>query len=193
VCLGWQLNTRALLVSLPIHKFQAWDNQVTAIITAKTVAFKELESILGRLENVAIIIKMFGHFLNNIRNMQIKASKHQHNQKLSKNAIAEFQLSRKFLALAHEGVSMNKIVFRTPTRIYIGDASEHGLGGLCVQSGAAWRILIPEHLRGRAHINLLEFLIQIVTIWVDIESGNVKPLDCLLAMGDNTTAAGWCK
>lgn len=88
---------------------------------------------------------------------------------------------------------MNTIVFMQPTRIYIGDACEHALGGFCVQSGVAWPFLIPENLRGRAHINLLEFLIQVVTIWVDINSGNVKPLDCLLAMGDNTrTAAGWC-
>jgi hypothetical protein len=88
---------------------------------------------------------------------------------------------------------MNVLTFRQPTRIYIGDASEHGLGGMCVQSASAWRFIIPPKLRGRAHINLLEFLIQVVTIWVDIDAGNVHPHDCLLAMGDNTTAAGWCR
>ena len=136
---------------------------------------------------------MFGHFLNNIRSLQIRAASTQHNQKLSKNAIAEFELSRKFLARAHAGVSMNNIVFRQPNRIHIGDASEHGLGGMCVQNGKAWRFLIPTKLQGRAHINLLEFLIQVISIWLDIESGDVKPQDCILAMGDNTTAAGWCR
>ena len=63
---------------------------------------------------------------------------------------------------------------------------------MCVQSSKAWRFLIPIELRGRAHINLLEFLIQVVSIWIDIDAGNVLPQDCLLAMGNNTTAAGWC-
>ena len=193
ICLGWTFNTRSLLISLPKHKFEAWDEQIRQIIEAKSVKYKLLESVIGRLENVAIILVMFGHFLNNIRSLQIKAAKSQHNQKLTKNALAEFELSRTFLRRAYEGVSMNNIVFRKPNRIYIGDASEHGLGGMCVQSSKAWRFLIPIELRGRAHINLLEFLIQVVSIWVDIDAGNVLPQDCLLAMGDNTTAAGWCR
>ena len=193
ICLGWQFNTRALLISLPTHNFDAWDAQICEIIKAKTIKYKTLESVLGRLENVAIILVMFGHFLNNIRSLQIKASTSQHNQRLTKNAIAELELSRKFLRRAHDGVNMNNFVFREPNRTYIGDASEHGLGGMCSQSGKAWRFLLPPKLRGRAHINLLEFLIQVISIWVDIESGNVQAQDCLLAMGDNTTAAGWCR
>ena len=51
---------------------------------------------------------------------------------------------------------MNNMVFRKPNRIYIGDASEHRLGSMCVKNGKAWRFLIPKHLRDRAHINLLE-------------------------------------
>ena len=193
ICLGWKLDTRRLLVSLPHHKYQAWNSQIEAIIKTKTVKYKTLESILGRLENVAIIIGMMGHFLNNIRSIQIKASESQHNQKLTKNAVAELKLAQKFLVRAKNGISMNTITFRKPSRIYIGDASEHGLGGLCEQSGRAWRFVIPPKLRGRAHINLLEFLIQVVSIWLDIYEGNVKQQDCLLALGDNTTAAGWCR
>ena len=97
----------------------------------------------------------------------------------------------KKLLKAHKRVSMNNIVFCEPNRIYIGDASEHRLGGMCIQSGKAWRFLIPEKLRGCAHINLLEFIIQVVSIWIDIANGNVKTQDCLLAMGNNMTAAGW--
>ena len=193
ICLGWLFNTRKLLISLPTHKFEAWDAQICSIIKAKSVSFKLLETVLGRLENVAIILTMFRHFLNNIRSLQIKASKSKHNQKLSKNALAEFELGRTFLKKAHNGISMNNIVFREPNRIYIGDASEHGLGGMCTRNGKAWRFLIPEKLRGRAHINLLEFLIQVVSIWVDIDDNNINAHDCLLAMGDNTTAAGWCR
>ena len=193
ICLGWKLNSRTLQVSLPSHKYQAWDSQITTIITSKTASNETLESILGRLENVALIIAMFGHFLNNIRSLQIKASRSNHNVHVSKNAIAELQLARSFLKRAHQGVSMNCIVFRKPTHVYLGDASEHGLGGFSVKTGKAWRYLIPVKLRGRAHINLLEFLVQVVSIWIDMLDGAIYSQDCLLAMGDNTTAAGWCK
>ena len=88
---------------------------------------------------------------------------------------------------------MNCIVFRKPTNVYLGDACEHGLGGFSVKTGKAWRYIIPVNLRGRAHINLLEFLVQVVSIWIDMIEGAINPHDCLLAIGDNTTAAGWCK
>ena len=62
ICLEWMLDTRALIVLLPEHKFVAWTEQVNQLISAKSAGNKELESVLGRLENVAIIIAMFGHF-----------------------------------------------------------------------------------------------------------------------------------
>jgi hypothetical protein len=111
VCLGWQINTRELLVSLPSHKYHAWNSQIEKVIQAKSVKYKTLESILGRLENVAIIVKMFGHFLNNISSIQIKASTSKHNQKLTKNAIEELKLSQSFLRQAHEGINMNLLTF----------------------------------------------------------------------------------
>ena len=44
-------------------------------MTKKISTPTELESLLGCLENIALIISMFGHFLNNIRNLQIQATK----------------------------------------------------------------------------------------------------------------------
>ena len=62
---------------------------------------------------------------------------------------------------------MNLLTFRKPDIIYIGDASEHGLGGYA-SHGRAWTYVIPQHLQGRAHINLLEFLVVVISIWIDI-------------------------
>ena len=87
---------------------------------------------------------------------------------------------------------MNLITFRSPDIIHIGDASEHGMWAFA-SHGRAWRYLIPENLRGRAHINLLEFLTQVVSIWIDILEKKINPLDCILAMGDSTTAIGWMR
>ena len=62
---------------------------------------------------------------------------------------------------------MNTIVFREPDHVYIGDASEHGLRGIAVHHKAALQWEIPLLLRGRAHINLLEFILQLISIWID--------------------------
>ena len=157
ICLGWQFNTRELLISLPTHKFEAWNTQIDDIIKEKTVKYKTLESILGRLENVAIILVMFGHFLNNIRSLQIKAASTQHNQKLTKNAITEFELSKKFLKKAHKGINMNNMVFREPNQIYVGDASEHEQGGMALSF-----LFVPVLLLLSSFITFIIFLLNIV-------------------------------
>ena len=87
---------------------------------------------------------------------------------------------------------MNLITFRVPNKIYINDASEHGLGGFATH-GRAWAYTIPVKLRGRAHINLLEFIAQLVSIWIDVIENKIQPLDCLLGMGDNTASMGWLR
>ena len=38
ICLGWLLNTRSLLVSLPSHKVKAWISQVETFIKNKTAS-----------------------------------------------------------------------------------------------------------------------------------------------------------
>ena len=62
-------------MSLPLHKFKAWDKEIDEILAKKIATPTELEYLLGRLENISLIISMFGHFLNNIRNLQIQATK----------------------------------------------------------------------------------------------------------------------
>ena len=105
----------------------------------KTVSEKLLASVLGCLENIATILVMMGHFLSNIRGLQIKASKRQHNIRLSKLAQDDLQLCLKFIASAHDGVSMNLLTFRSPNTVHISDASEHGLGAFA-SHGQAWRL-----------------------------------------------------
>ena len=192
ICLGWLLDTRRLLVILPSHKFVAWTLQTNAMIKQKTANNADLSSLLGRLEHVAIVIPMFAHFLNNIRTLQITASTSDHNVRINARTKTDLRLSLIFLRKAEAGVSMNLITFRSPDKIYINDASEHGLGGFATH-GRAWRWHIPSELQGRAHINLLEFLAQLISIWIDIIEGTTKAQDCLLGMGDSTAAMGWLR
>ena len=86
IYLGWLLNTMNLLVKLPNHKSTAWRSQISSLLDKKTVSNKELQSILGRMENVAQIMTPLGYFLSNIRHMQIIAERKGHNIRLNKDS-----------------------------------------------------------------------------------------------------------
>ena len=70
-CLGWILDTRRLLVQSPDHKNIGWKSQIQKVLEEKSVGWKELASILGRSENVAQVLVVLGHFLGNIRHLEI--------------------------------------------------------------------------------------------------------------------------
>ena len=192
ICLGWMLDTRRLLVSLPDHKTIGWKSQIDSLLKQKSASEKDLASILGRLENVAQVSTVLGHFLSNIRHMEILAAKKKHNVRLSARAKDDLNLAKTFIDKANRGISMNLLTFRAPDIVYICDAAEYGLDGFA-SHGRAWTYVIPPHLRNRAHINILEYLAQIIAIWIDVIEGVTKKEDCILAMGDNTSAMGWLR
>ncbi len=192
ICLGWTLNTRSLLVSLPDHKKIGWLEQIEGLLNQKTVGGKELSSILGRLENVAQIVTMFGHFLSNIRSLEILANVKKHNVRINRIVKEDLKLAQSFIIRANQGISLNLLTFRKPDVVYICDASEYGLGGFATH-GRAWSYQIPLEFRNRAHINVLEYISQIVAIWIDIVEGNISREDCVLSIGDNTSAMGWLR
>ena len=163
ICLGWMTDTRRLLISLPDHKTIGWKSQIDTTLNNKTVSTKDLASILGRLENIAQVLTIPGHFLSNIRHMEILATKKKQNTRISKRARNDLELAKNFIDKANKGVSMNLLTFRQPDVVYICDAAEYGLGGFA-SHGRAWTYEIPPELRDRAHINLLEYLAQIIAI-----------------------------
>jgi len=128
ICLGWMLDTRRLLVSLPDHKTTGWISQIDLLLKNKTAGEKELASVLGRLENVAQVLTILGHFLSNIRHMEILAANKKHNIILNKRSKDDLELSKIFFKRANMGVSMNLLTFREPNVVYICDAAVYGLG-----------------------------------------------------------------
>ena len=189
ICLGWNLDTHCLLVNLPLYKYIAWENDLKNFMNKNSISHKDLKSLLGKLEHVITILSMMGHFMNNLYALEIKAAKSiPHNQKIPKIVKEDLQLHHKFLKIANEGISINLLTFRDPNHIIIGDACEHGLGAFHIQSGRAYTWIIPEELKGRAHINLLEFLTQVIQVWLEILENRIKPEDCILALGDNTSS-----
>jgi hypothetical protein len=189
--LGWVLNTRDLSIRLHTEKYTRWKSEVEAIIAAKGVTTKKiLEVTLGRLNHASTILPMARHFLCRLSFATSKAEYYKRVY-LKQTVIDDLKLWIHFLEKLHNGISMNLITFRPPDRIIWTDACEYGLGGFSIPLGRAWTFAIPEAMRHRAHINILEFLAVLIGIWIEIIEGRLTPETCILAFGDNTSAMGW--
>ncbi len=93
---------------------------------------------------------------------------------------------------AAEGISINRLVFRWPTRIVSVDACPQGMGGYGLQSGVAWRMLLSPDWIGRGSLNCLEFLAALVGVWVEHQVGGPWAKDeVLLCQGDSSSASAW--
>jgi hypothetical protein len=78
----------------------------------------------------------------------------------------------RYLHQATDGISLNLITFWLLTHIGRSDACEHGIGGFSAMTGVAWQWEIPLELRWRVTLNVLEYLVGYVTLWMEILVGN---------------------
>ena len=189
--LDWILNTRSLLISLPDNKFRTWSSSIRKIVSSKTSTFDELDSTLGRLTHISVIIPHMKHFMSRIR-QEKKRARNRRKIKLKEEAPEAFNLHLYFLKLANTGISMNLLTFHKLTHIYIADTRLFSLGGYSAR-GRAWRWYIPKNLQFRATINMLEHIASIIGPWIDLIESNLPVFSCILSMTDSTTAAGWLR
>jgi hypothetical protein len=113
---------------------------------------------------------------------------------LAQEELDDFELWIVFLTEAKQGISMNKITIRQPTKICWSDSCPSGIGGFLF-SGRAWRIRTPDTspIYGPDIANnVLEFLGMMVTIWLVLVrcAATHSEQDCILALSDNTSAIG---
>jgi hypothetical protein len=192
IVLGWQLNTRTFTIHLPHKKNEAWSSIIGSIMQSKLSLAKQLHSLEGHLNHATYIIPTMRHFLNQIRKLCYIAEKAKGKPTtVPPNVIQDLQLCNQFLDWAAKGLSLNLITFRQPTVFHRSDACNIGLGGYNIYSGRAWRLKLPEDCLARAHINSLEFLATIITLWINITYQAISLKDCILSRTDNTLAARW--
>ena len=189
IVLGWKLDTRHLLISLPDHKYGAWTGQIKEILKTKRVTAKALETVLGRLTNAASILPMARHFLPRLRFRHLKMEKYK-DITLNATLLADLELCLRVFRKTNLGISMNAVSCRLPTICYYKDACPQSLGGWNY-GGEFYDFCITEKLLNHAHINELEFLACVIHPWIDILRGRLTQGDCFLVMGDSTTAMGW--
>ncbi len=71
--LGWKWDFWHLTISLPPNKFTAWTNNISKMIIERKVTAKELESTIGRLTHLSLIIPTVYHFLSRLRELHRRA------------------------------------------------------------------------------------------------------------------------
>jgi len=192
IVLGWIVNTRSLLISLPSDKHERWSKDINKMISSGKSSNELLESTIGRLNHVAVIIPMLRHFLGTLRHAFLRSSQHKWTR-FGMCEIADLHICLKMLDDATLGIPINHIVFRKPNIFYRSDAYEFGIGGYNLISGRAWRFELPVNLRLRSSLNSLEFIASVITIWVDILENKISPEDCILSQSDSTSASGWLR
>ncbi len=189
--LGWRWDFRRLIISLSINKCTAWTEGINKMIKNKNLMAKILETTIGRLTHVSMIIPVVHHFLSQLRELHFRAKNN--NRRLTnipQICIDDLELMKKFLKWGHEGISVNQIAYRKPTHVYQSDLCPGGLGGYS-HEGFAWCYYLPEDLQFRASNNLLEHIAGIISPWIDIIAGCLKEGDCSLSMTNSTTSEGW--
>ena len=189
--LGWDIECTRLILYLPLDKFESWLNQITQIRSNMRCTMEELESLIGRLCHACYAIPLGNHFLNRLR-APMSRRKHKRSMiHLNNNQKEDLLLFEDLILKANEGISINNLIHRRPTQVCLLDSCPYGLGGFSCRSGRSWRLRIPPELVGKVSNNLLEFLAEVICIWISIIEGDMERQDCCLSFGDNTSAISW--
>jgi hypothetical protein len=183
---------QTLKVHLPANKYETWTNDLRLVMDKKRIQPKELESLVGRLNHTASIIPLTRHFLSRIRKITSQNIPGFRHVKITGKVLTDLQLWLFFLRIARDGISINLLVSRSPTKVGWSDLCPFGIGGTDAR-GQAWRIRIIGILAGSMCFNnLFEFIGMAVTIKLLLcHLDDNDPFRCILTVGDSTTAIGW--
>ncbi len=192
--LGWMWDFRRLTISLPINKYTVWSAAISEMMQEKKTTTKDLDTTIGRLTHVSMIIPFAHHFLSQLHKLLLQSKQQsQRTTHITTICLDDLRLMNDcFLVRARDGINMNQIAYRCPTHVFRSDSCPAGIGGYS-DEGFALRFPIDGDLKFRASNNLLEHLASIISPWVDILAGRLTRGDCLLSMTDSTTSEGWTR
>ena len=98
----------------------------------------DLERTIGRLNHIGAIIPTTRHFLGRLRQAEFTAKQKRGRPIIfNREQLDDLRLWLQFINIAGNGISMNLISYRAPTRILKADACEHGVGGYSLKTGKA--------------------------------------------------------
>ncbi len=164
------------------------------MINDKETTPGNLNTTIGRLTHVSMIIPFVHHFLSHLQELLLHSKQiNRHSIKITSICIDNLKLTNEcFLVKARDGINMNQIAYRQPTHIYRSDLCPTGMGGYS-NEGFVWPLPLDNNLSFCASNNLLKHIAGAISPWVNILAGCLKPGDCYLSMMDSTTLEGWTR
>ena len=142
--LGWVVDTRAHMVSLPQDKSKEWKASIHGFLCSGCASPREFKKLAGKLNRVSAVLPPARHFGGRIYRIAQDA-KENVPQVLPKEVLEDLELWLIFLQSAQRGVSINTLVFRAPQVEIASDTCEHGIGGY-TSEGFYWRLELPDRL-----------------------------------------------
>jgi hypothetical protein len=122
IVLGWRIDTRTLLISLPEEKYNAWITEINLAIQTRRI-----ESLVGRFTHCGTIIPMARFFIGDLRRHITRKIRKFAKIKLQDTEINTLTLWKTLLLKAYQGINLNLITLRRPTNIVITDACPTGI------------------------------------------------------------------
>ncbi len=117
----------SLIISLPANKASAWLTTIKNIITARQVKTKELESTIGRLTHLSLILPAVHHFISRIRELHTRAARNnQTSTKVPDPCVTNLELMLVFINKANQADP------RLPIRFMYSGAGGILTQGICV-------------------------------------------------------------
>jgi hypothetical protein len=95
--LGWKIDSRRLLISLPPDKHISWCRDIQALLSVPLASHKLLETTIGRLNHAGFITPLARHFLSRLRTA-LYAAQHSGQTHLRKQQKADLHLWLRFLS-----------------------------------------------------------------------------------------------
>ncbi|GFH62146.1 hypothetical protein CTEN210_18622 [Chaetoceros tenuissimus] len=186
IILGWLINSRSWRIFIPDEKAKRWiidfDDLILKGKKKERIYRKELESIIGKANEAAVIARELRFFLSRLR-FRLKCAITHGSAYLHLEDIQDLQLLRRSIEhLATKGRSLNHVSTTLPSLFMKQDASSTvGMGGFN-DLGFAWKIILHPDILDLFHINSLEHLAGVTNIWM---------ASLLLHQSDNMTALAW--
>ena len=134
IILGWRVNTRSFFVSLPSENHREWKRSIVRILDRRhdPVSAKALEKLLGRLNHAAFVVPFSRHFTGRLYQALGRAQA-VGRVILNENQIRDLVLWLRFLDAGVKGISINRLIYRWPTRVIRVDSCPQGIGGYLKQ------------------------------------------------------------
>eukprot|EP00957_Ditylum_brightwellii_P005987 453313-Ditylum_brightwellii.AAC.1 len=116
-----------MMITLPENNFKAWSDAIKLYLKKKTTTATELDSMIGRLVDLGMVLPHVHHFMSRLREL-FGMLKKRSCIKIRGDCLEDLRLMLVFLEKASEGVTLNMIAYRKPTHAYRSDSCPNGLG-----------------------------------------------------------------